>query len=47
MRVDHANVNDTSQLKKESEYHSVFTEDIELLNKGFTSQDLCSLDRMT
>jgi hypothetical protein len=30
----HANVNDISQLKKESEYRSVFTDDIELVDKN-------------
>ena len=36
----HANVNDISQLKKEIEYLSDFTEDIELVNKIFVQVDL-------
>jgi len=35
-----ANVNDISQLKKEIEYLSDFTEDIELVNKIFVQVDL-------
>ncbi len=42
-----ANVNDISQLKKEIEYLSDFTEDIELVNKIFVQVDLLSLDLMT
>jgi len=34
MSSDHAIVNDMSQLKKESKYRSVFTDDIELVNKN-------------
>ena len=41
-----ANVNDISQLKKEIEYLSDFTEDIELVNKIFVQVDLLSLDLM-
>ncbi len=41
------NVNDISQLKKEIEYLSDFTEDIELVNKMFVQVDLLSLDLMT
>ncbi len=42
-----ANVNDISQLKKEIEYLSDFTEDIEVVNKIFVQVDLLSLDPMT
>jgi hypothetical protein len=35
MSTDHAKVNDTSQLKKENEYRSDFTDDIGLVNKSF------------
>ena len=44
----HANINDISQLKKESEYRSVFTDDIELVSKNvFFWIDLQLLDLMT
>ncbi len=42
-----ANIYDISQLKKEIEYRSDFTEGIELVNKMFVQVDLLLLDLMT
>jgi len=47
MSADHAKFNDTSQLKKENEYRSDFTDDIGLVNKSFVWIDLSVLDLMT